>query len=56
MIPPLPLVRIESSGVVSLNKPNILEMSINIGAIDMAPIIPPKASVPPNSLAALIPV
>ena len=56
MIPPFPVVKIEFKGTASSYKPSIVDKATILPLIDIAPIIPPRASVAPNCLAALIPV
>ena len=56
MIPPLPVVKIEFNGSSASYKLNCVAKVTSGAAIDIPPIIPPKASVAPNTLAALTPV
>ena len=56
IIPPLPVVKIEFRGTASSYSPNVWEIATIFDPIEIAPIIPPKASVAPNCFAELIPV
>lgn len=48
MIPPLP-VNIDSRGIFSLKSPKIFEIALIVAPMLIAPIIPPKAGVAPNT-------
>ena len=56
MIPPLPVVRMEFRGTSALYRPSSVEMVTIWEPMEMPPIMPPRAGVAPNSLAALMPV
>ena len=56
IIPPFPVVKIEFKGVSASYNPIIVDNETILALIDIAPIIPPRASVAPNCLAEFIPV